>query len=213
MQLCPLWKHHTTLFHSGQVTKRNKHLALTKRITAEERDCVGKHKWKSSIDKHFPLQKPLASSWEAAVQSDCSDRSCGVHVHVCLTKKWNYNRTQKGLKTTQIHQQFKKSCRSPTKVHMSSSGLMKSSQFHLDVPGRVLSSLSQHSKLPRPSPFPSSCLQPSPERVLMFPPLTSLWHLRSKGWGAAAEFGQTGMFFPVPFIGRIQLVVFTVFRG
>ena len=56
--------------------------------------------------------------------------------------------TQKGHKTTQVHQQFKESYKSPTKVHTSLSGLMKSSQFHLGVPRRVLSSLSQHPKHP-----------------------------------------------------------------
>lgn len=93
----------------------------------------------------FSIAKHLESGREAAVQTDRSGRS--RRVHVCVQTE------QKGQKTTQMQQLTLKSCKSPRKVHMGLSGLMKSSEFHSDVPGRVLSSLSQHSKLPVCPPF------------------------------------------------------------
>lgn len=76
----------------------------------------------------------------------------------------------------QTQKQFKKRCKSSEKVErfsglMKSSAPLRGSREGFIFPFPTL-------QTPRPSPFPSSGLQPSPERGLTFPPLTSLRPLR-----------------------------------
>lgn len=99
----------------------------------------------------FSIANPLASSREAAVQSERSDRSCRICVRVHLTKNEITTGHRRDVRERKCTKSLRKVATVPQKF-TSLSGLMKSSQFHLDVPGRVLSSLSQHSKLPIHSP-------------------------------------------------------------
>lgn len=96
----------------------------------------------------FSIAKHLESGREA----DGSQRQKLPRPRLCSCKQEKMRPKQNSRDRRQRKPSLK-SCKSPRKVHMSLSALMKSSEFHSDVPGRVLSSLSQHSKLPVCPPF------------------------------------------------------------